>query len=259
MKRIHFDPEVLYVQKLYYFFFLSTFSIIVAGIIGWRFSLYKGLLTLFVGFILSYLAMLAKNTFAVPNRRILAQRMAREISQNTSPIIIARFASQLYFYFNENTQAISLLEKFIHTNDPLLCATFGDILLKEGKPKQALYVLRENPYAVADPLLLAIQGHVLRHLGKINEAIKIYERSLRLAKKAGFPHNGAHWLTQKLLTVSYSASIHHALADCYNILKDSSAARRHYRAGNIRLLDITLWRGANSPPLRSARSYTKSS
>ena len=150
------------------------------------------------------------------------------------------------------------MEKFLSTHDPLLCATLADILLKEAKPKQALFILRENPHALFDPLLLATQGHILRQIGKVPEAVKMYERSLRLAKEVGFPHNGTHWFTQRLLSLAYTASIHHALADCYTILKDFDSAKRHYRAGNLRFLDITFWRHPSPTQLRSTKNYTKS-
>jgi tetratricopeptide (TPR) repeat protein len=202
--------------------------------------------------------MINKKNFPSPDKKLTAQKMAREITQNRSPLAISRFASQLYFYFHEPKQAISLLEKYLDTDDPLLCATLADILLREGCPKHALSVLRENPYTLADPLLLATQGHILQHIGKFQDAVKIYERSLRLANESGFPHNGANRFTQLLLTLSYKASIHHALADSYSVLKDYPNAKKHYRAGNIRFFDFTLWRKVKSPPSDSAKNYRKS-
>ncbi|MFZ3132305.1 MAG: hypothetical protein WA125_14720 [Desulfosporosinus sp.] len=48
--------------------------------------------------------------------------------------------------------------------------------------------------------------------------------------------------TQKLLTLSYRASIHHSLADCYFLPEELPAAKRQYRAGNLLLFDLSLWR-----------------
>lgn len=242
MQGVQFDPEILYVQKIYFFMFLATFTTFACAITFWLLGLDCALFVLGVGLSISYIAMLKKKTFAPPAKNITAKRMAHEISQDTSPVSIARFACQLYYYFHESTQAISLLEKFLPSHDPLLCTTLGDILLKEGKAKRALYILRANPFALVDPLLLATQGHVLKHIDKIPEAANMYERSLRLAKQNGFPHSGAHWFTRKLLTLSYMASIHHTLADCYFLLEDLPDAKRQYRAGNLLLFDLSLWR-----------------
>lgn len=260
MKNTKLDPEILYVQKLYYFLFLTTFSLLASLIIGWRFGWDKGGIVLIAGILFAYTAMLFKKSFAMPDKKIIAKRMAKEISQDTSPLVIARFASQLYYYLNETERAIDLLEKFLPSHDPLLCATLAEILLKEGKTRKALSVLRENPYTLTNPLLLTTQGHILRQSGKTAEAVKIYERSLRLSKEAGFPHNGAHRFTQFLLTLSYTANIHHALADCYTILKDFPSAKKHYLAGNLRLIDISLWRFLkHGLSKRSAKTFTKSS
>ncbi|KLU62159.1 tetratricopeptide repeat protein [Peptococcaceae bacterium CEB3] len=260
MKSAPLDPEVFYVQKLYYFFFLITLSFMTGVICGWRFGWKAGVLAFLVGLVLSYLAMLFKKSFALPDRKIVAKRMAKEISQAASPLVIARFASQLYYYLKEKDRAIALLEQFLPSCDPLVCATLAEIYLREGKSRKALSVLHDNPYALANPLLLATQAHILRQNGKTAEAVKLYERSLRLAKGAGFPHNGAHRLTQALLTISYTASIHHALADCFLELKDTTAAEKHYRAGNRLLVDISLWRSSKPRLSRlSAKSFTKSS
>jgi len=258
MRSIKFDPEIIYVQKLYFFLYLLIFCVLASAILFWRLGWRVGTLAFTVGFLIAYLTMVRKREFPPPDRKFAAIRMAREISQDTSPLAVARFASQLYYYFQEQRQAISLLEKFLATDDPVLCATLADILHKEGRPKQALSILHDNPFVLTDPLLLATQGHILRQLGRTNDAIRLYERSLRLAHENGFPHNGANWLTQRFLTLSYTASIHHALADCYSILKDYAAAKRHYRAGNRRLIDITLWRYQNRPFSRSARNYSES-
>lgn len=257
MQGVQFDSEILYVQKLYYFLFLATFTTLTSTLALWRFGLNIGLLVLGGGLVISYIAMLKKKNFIPPEKRVTAKRMAHAISQDTSPSSIARFACQLYFYFHKPTQAISLLEKFLPSHDPLLCMTLGDILLKEGKAKRALYVLRDNPYALIDPLLLTTQGHALKQIEKIPEAVRMFERSLHLAKQNGFPHSGAHWFTQKLLTLSYTASIHHTLADCYVILENLPEAKRHYRAGNRRLFDLSLWR-YQPAPIRSAQKYNKS-
>ena len=242
MQGVQFDPEILYVQKLYFFLFLATLSALTSAIALWRFGLNIGLLVFGGGLVISYIAMLKKKNFTPPEKKVTAQRMAHAISRDTSPLSIARFACQLYYYFHKPTQAISLLEKFLPSYDPLLCMTLGDILLKEGKAKRALCVLRENPYALIDPLLLTTQGHALKQIEKIPEAVRMFERSLQLAKKNGFPHNGTPWFTQKLLTLSYTASIHHTLADCYVILENPLNAKHHYRAGNRLLFDLSLWR-----------------
>ncbi|MDR3540120.1 MAG: tetratricopeptide repeat protein [Desulfosporosinus sp.] len=257
MQGVQFDSEVLYVQKLYYFLFLATLSTLTCAIAVWCFSLKIGLLVLGGGLVISYIAMLKKKNFTPPEKKVTAQRMAHAISQDTSPLSIARFACQLYYYFHKPTQAISLLEKFLPSYDPILCMTLGDILLKEGKAKRALYVLRDNPHAFNDPLLLTTQGQALKQIEKIPEAVIMFERSLHLAKKNGFPHSGAHWLTQKLLTLSYTASIHHTLADCYVILGNPPHAKRHYRAGNRLLFDLSLWR-CQPAPIRFAKKYSKS-
>ena len=258
MSGIKYDLEILYVQKLYYFMFLATLTLLTTAITSWRLGLNFGLYLLFGGLGVSYIAMLKKKTFTPPEKKITAKRMAREILQDTSPMSIARFASQLYYYFHAPTIAISLLEKFLPSHDPLLCTTLGDILLKEGKPMRALSVLRENPYSLVDPLMLATQGHVLKQVGKIPEAVQSFERSLHLEQQHGFPHSGSHWLTQKILALSYKAFIHHSLADCYVWLEDFPQAKRHYRAGNRLLLDLTLWRHCPSVDNPSANSNKNS-
>lgn len=242
MSKVQYDPEIVYVQKLYFFIFLATITTIVTAITVWYFGINYGFWVQVSGLSISYIAMLKKKNFHPPDKIITAQRMAHTISQDISPLSIARFASQLYYYFQESAQAITLLEQFLPSHDPLLCSTLGDILLKEGNEKRALYLLRDNPYASVDPLLLSTQGRILKQMGKISDAVKMFERSLDLAKQKGFPHSGAHWITQKMLTISYKANIHHHLADCYLILNDSQQAKRHYRAGNRLLLDCTLWR-----------------
>lgn len=173
--------------------------------------------------------------------------MAREIAQTVDPVSVSRFASQLYCYFHNPQQAITLLEKFQSERDPLLCITLGEILFKEGQPQQALHVLEDSPFAFDDPLLLAAQGHILRHFGKLPEAVNMYQRSLGHIRRYGLPKNGAPWFTHKLLNLSYCANMHHTLADCYYVLKNFSAAKREYRAGNRLLLDISLWRYRPGP------------
>ncbi|MHB1652723.1 MAG: tetratricopeptide repeat protein [Desulfitobacteriaceae bacterium] len=260
MKNARLDPEIFYVQKLYYFLFLATFCTLAGVFSGWRFGWDKGVIVLVIGIIFAYIAMLFKKSFTIPEKKVIAKRMAKEISQDTSPLVIARFASQLYYYLDDTNRAVDLLEKFLPSHDPLLCATLAEILLKEDKPRRALSILRENPLALTNPLLLATQGHVLRQSDKTAEAVKMYERSLRLAKEVGFPHNGAHRFTQFLLTMSYTANIHHVLGNCYTILKDFPAAKKHYRAGNFRLIDISLWRSLKQGLSRqSAKTFTKSS
>lgn len=255
--RVQYDLEILYVQKLYYFLFLATYSLLICTIALWRFGLNIGLLVLGGGLTISYIAMLKKNDFT-PEKKVTAKRMAHAIAQDTSPSSIARFACQLYYYFHQPTQAISLLEKFLATHDPLLCMTLGDILLKEGQAQRALYILRDNPHSSADPLLLTTQGHALIQINKIPEAAKMLERSLQLARQKGFPHSGAHWFTRKLLSLSYTASIHHTLADCYIALGKQAEAKRHYRAGNRLLFDLSLWR-FQPESYRSSDIYNKSS
>lgn len=255
MRRMQYDPEILYVHKIYYFMFLLTFSLGISGIIFWNFNLCSGLYALAISLALSYIAMVMKKSFKPPEKKLAAKRMAHIISLDTSPLTIARFASQLYYYFHEPAQAISLLEKFLPSHDPLLCMTLGDILLKEGKSKKALYILRDNPYALIDPLLIATQGRILKQIGKINEAKKMFERSLHLVKQNKFPKSGGHWMTQKILTISYLASIHHALADCYLILDDISQAKKHYRAGNLLLIDVSLWRRCSPVHVDSTKNH----
>jgi len=242
LQRVKFDPEILYVQKIYFFMFLATFTTLTFGITFCFTGLACALFVQGVGLSISYIAMLKKKNFAPPAKNVTAKRMAHQITQDTSPVSIASFACQLYYYFNESAQAISLLEKFLPTHDPLLCMTLGDILLKEGEAKQALHILHANPDAFVDPLLLATQGNVLKRIGKIPEATYMFERSILLAKQNGFPHSGAHWFTRKLLSISYKANIHHTLADCYLLLDDLPNAKRQYRAGNMLLFDLSLWR-----------------
>lgn len=258
MSKVQCDPEILYVQKLYFFLFLITITTLASAITTWIFNITYALMIFVSGLGISYIAMLKKNSFIPPDKKITAQRMARDISQDTSPLSIARFASQLYYYFHEPAQAITLLEKFLSSHDPLLYSTLGEILLKEGKAKRALYVLRDNPYALVDPLLLSTQGRILKQINRIPEAAKVFERSLNLAKQNGFPHSGAHWFTHIMLTISYKANIHHTLADCYVILADFPQAKRHYRAGNRLLLDFTLWRHLPPIPIRSAKNLKNS-
>jgi len=255
MSGIKYDLEILYVQKLYYFMFLATFSILISAIIVWTFDLHSGLYVLAMGLGISYMAMVMKSNFNPPEQKLAAKRMAHVISQDTSPLSIARFASQLYYYFHEPAQAISLLEKFLTSHDPLLCMTLGDILLKEGKARRALYILRDNPYALVDPLLLATQGRILKQIGKVPEATRLFERSLHLAKQNKFPKSGDHWLTQKFLSLGCLASIHHNLGDCYISLDDISHAKKHYRAGNLLLLDVSLWRRCSSVHVDSAKNH----
>ncbi len=245
MQQIELDPEIIYVQKLYFFLFLTTILSIFSGIVIWRLGWRPGLILFSFGLLSAYLAMIKKKSFHPPKKKLTIQRMSKEISQNTHPLTVSRFASQLYYYLHEPLQAISILKKFKSSQDPLLCATLAEILLKEGRVKEASAILDSNPYTLIDPLLLASQGHIFRQTGKTLEAIKMYERSLRFAKEVGFPHNGANWLTQRLLTLGHKANLHHTLADCYLKLNDLPTARRHYWAGNLRLLDITFWRLTN--------------
>lgn len=258
MKGIQVDLEILYVQKIYYFMFLVTLTLLGFAVTLWRFDLQIGLLVLISGLIISYFSMIRKKYFSPPEKKITAQRMAHTISQDSSPLSLSRFASQLYYYFHEPAQAISLLEKFLPCHDPLLCTTLCDILIKEGKAKRALYIIRDNPNALIDPLMLATQGTVLLKIGKIPEAIKMFERSLHWAKQSGFPNNGSHWFTQILLSRGYTASIHHTLADCYMIMENFQEAKRHYRAGNILLFDVSLWRYFQPESLHPARNYNNS-
>lgn len=257
MRKVEYDPEILYVYKIYYFLSLLFLFTTASLIISWRFDWRTGGIFFFLGFFVSYGLMVRKKRFPLPEKKLTAQKMAREITQNASPLAISRFASQLYFYFYERKQAISLLENYLDTNDPLLCATLADILLREGRPKQALNILRENPYTLADPLLLSTMGHILHQTNKYNEAIKIFERSLRLTKESGFPQNGANFFTQHLLKLSYIASIHHALGDCYFVLKDYPNAKKHYHMGNFRLFDFTLWQKVKSHHSDSSNNYRK--
>ncbi len=242
MQQIELDPEILYVQKLYFFLFLTNILSIVTGIVIWRLGWRTGLSFFGFGLLSAYLTMIKKKSFRLPKKKIIIQRMSKEISLDTDPLTISRFASQMYYYLHEQLQAISILKEFLKSQDPLLCATLVEILLKEGRVSEASAVLDSNPYSLIDPLLLASQGHIFRQTGKTLEAIKMYELSLRFAKVVGFPHNGANWLTQRLLTLGHKANIHHTLADCYMKLNDLPTARRHYWAGNLRLLDITFWR-----------------
>lgn len=258
MSHIQYDREILYVYKIYFFLLLWTFSIILGGLMLWRYGFISGICIFFTLTLLSYLAMIKKKDFPSPDRKITAQRMAREITQDTSPLAISRFASQLYFYLHETNQAIHLLRDYLSTQDPLLCATLADILLREGRPRQALSVLRGNPYALADPLLLKTQGHVLQHLERYYEAVKLYERSLRLSRNTKFPQNGTSWFTRIILSLSYKASLHHSLSECYIKLEDYPLAKKHMRAGNLRLFDLSLWRTVNLTHSYSSKNYTKS-
>lgn len=257
MKKLEYDPEIIYVQKLYFFFFFVIFFLILSVAVYWRLGRNSALAALALGMGISYLAMLKKKSFPPPAKKVSAQRIAKEISHQISPLVVSRFASQLCFYFDETELAISLLEKFLPTGDPLVCATLSDILIREGQIKRALSILHENPQALVDPLLLSIQGHIYKKLERIPEAIKMYERSLYFAKKKGFPHNGASPITQYFLTLSYTASIHHALGDCHTIRDEYTAAKRHYWAGNLRLLDVTLWRYPKPHNDFSTKNYRK--
>ncbi|AET68951.1 hypothetical protein Desor_3462 [Desulfosporosinus orientis DSM 765] len=251
------DPEILYAQKIYYFFFLLTLTSLTTAFVMLVFSFYYGLFTMAFGIGISYILMLLKRNFHPPEKVITAKRMAHTISQNTSPSAIACFAIQLYYYFQESNQAIDLLEKFLPSNDPLIYATLGDILLKEGKTKQALYILRGNPYALIDPLLLATQARVLKQIGRVSEAAKLFERSIHIATQNGFPKIENNWLTQKILTMSHLAGIHHSLADCYFRLENFSDAKKHYHAGNRLLIDISLWRNCPSVHNHSTKIHKK--
>jgi len=252
------DRELVYIQKIYFLLFLWFCNLVASAIAIQKLGISIGIIFGLFGFIISYLIAIRKKSFPAPDKKLTAQRMAREISHDTSPLTIARFASQLYFYLNDPQRAISLLEKYLPTQDPLVCATLGDIYLRENRPHQALAIIRENPYALVNPLLLAVQGHAYRRLGKTRQAIKIYERCLRLAHKNGFPHSGANRLTQWLLNMSYTASIHHALGDCYMSIGQVAAAKKHYRSGNLRLIDVTMWRFTGSAMPNSPEKYSKS-
>ncbi|AFM42092.1 hypothetical protein Desaci_3190 [Desulfosporosinus acidiphilus SJ4] len=242
MQSIQVDLEILYVQKIYFFMFLMTLTLLSFAVTIWAFGIKVALIVLIIGLITSYIAMIKKQSFSPPEKKITAQRMARAIAQDASPISLSRFASQLYYYFHKPSQAISLLEKFLSSHDPLLCTTLCDILLKEGKPAQALYIIRDNPYTLLNPLLLATQGIALLKLGKISESILVFERSLHIAKTRGFPSNGSAWITQKLLSLGYIARIHHTLGDCYFMMKNLKKAKFHYLSGNLLLFDVSLWR-----------------
>ncbi|MDR3289567.1 MAG: tetratricopeptide repeat protein [Peptococcaceae bacterium] len=243
MKAIHYDPEVLYMYKLHYLLCLVVFSLIsgvAAYLIGGK---TVGVVTLLGGIVVSYLSMLLKTEFKTPDEKIAAKRIAREIlAKDASPATVSRLASQLHYYFQKTEQAVVLLTKYLSGNAPVIYVTLADILQKKGKPKQALSILRTNPQAFFEPMLLASQGYSLKQLGEIQEAIQAFERCCCSAKKHRLPHNGSRRLTQWLTELSYMAFIHHALAECYWLANDFQAAKRHYFAGNIRLLDITLWR-----------------
>ncbi len=256
-KKLKYDREILYVQKLYFFLYLMSFFLCISLIVLWRIGVGPALALFALGLGLSYLTMIKRRSFSPPAKKISAQRIAKEISRNSNPLVISRFTSQLYFYFNETELAVSLLEKFIPTGDSLICATLGDILLRENQPKKALSIIRGNSQALLDPLLLFIQGQIYSQTQQMPEAVKMFERSLYFAKRGGFPHNGAHALTQFFLTLSYTASIHHALADCYSYMENFSAAKRHYWSGNLRLLDVTLWRYPQRPNDFSLKNYRK--
>ncbi|MGE4273148.1 MAG: tetratricopeptide repeat protein [Desulfitobacterium sp.] len=247
MGQVKYDLQVLYVYKLYYFFSIFIFFILTGLFLWWRFGPILGVCSLLIGFSIAYLLMMRKRSFPPPDKKSTAQKMAKEITQGSTPLAISHFASQLYFYFRETRQAIALLEKYQNTNDPLLCATLADLLLREDRPKHALNIIQKNPNFYKEPLLLIIHGHILQHMNKWQEAIDIYEQSLDLAHKTGFPHNGTDKLTQFLLSLSYTATLHHSLGDCYVVVRDYSKANKHYILGNIRFFDISLWRKLKSP------------
>lgn len=249
MRQVNYDLEVIYVYKLYYFFSLLIFFFPASLVLTWRFGQRYGVPAFAISFAIAYFLMMKKKSFPIPDKKITAQKMAKEITQKPSPLTISRFSSQLYFYFNEKRQAISLLEKYQNTNDPLLCATLADILLREGRPGHALKTIRENPHCLSDPLLLFILGHILQQMNRWQEAIKIYELSLTLARSSGFPHNGTNRFTHFLLSSSYIASIHHSLGDCYMFLEEYTKAKKHYLLGNIHLFDISLWRRFRLPTI----------
>ncbi|WP_019850693.1 M48 family metallopeptidase [Desulfitobacterium sp. PCE1] len=252
MRQVQYDLEVLYVYKLYHFFSLLIFFCPASLILGWRFGHIIGFSAFIIGFLISYFLMMHKKSFPTPDKKTIAQKMAKEITQDSTPLAISHFSSQLYFYFNEARQAIVLLEKYQNTHDPLVCATLADILLREGRPKHALRIIHDNPHYTSDPLLLCVLGHVLRQMNKWDAAIKIYELSLALARKSGFPFNGANRFTQFLLTLSYTATLHHSLGDCYAVLKEYPQAKKHYLLGNIRIFDISLWRTIKAPTTHPA-------
>lgn len=68
MSGIKYDLEILYVQKLYYFMFLATFSILISAIIVWNFDLHSGLYALAIGLGISYMAMVMKRSFNPPEQ-----------------------------------------------------------------------------------------------------------------------------------------------------------------------------------------------
>lgn len=258
MKEVRFDSEILYVYKLYYFLSLLLISILLSLIIGWRFGFLVGMTTFTLGLFSSYIMMTQKKSFALPDKKLTAQRMAKEITKELNPLAISRFASQLYFYFNEPEQAISILKKYHTTHDPLLCATLADIYLREGRPHQGLEVIRRNPHKDSDPLLLVVLGRTYQQLKNLDEAIINYRQSLYLARKKGYPHNGANKLTKILLALSYRASTHHSLGDCYSQLKNYSLAKKHYLVGNLLFFDLSLWKNHKFSNPYSPHSYTKS-
>ena len=252
MKQINYDLEVIYIYKLYYFFTLLLLFLPLNLVLTWRFGQLIGLTALGLSFVFAYFLMMQKKNFPVPDKKVTAQKMAKEITQQPSPLAVSRFSSQLYFYFNEKRQAIRLLEKYKDTQDTLLSATLADILLREGRLIQALKTIRENPHYLSDPLLLFILGQIYQQFHKWEEAIRIYELSLSIARKTGFPQNGANRFTHFILSLSYTANIHHSLGDCYSFLEQYPQARKHYFLGNIRLFDISLWKKFKIPRTKTA-------
>ncbi|NMA70157.1 MAG: tetratricopeptide repeat protein [Desulfitobacterium sp.] len=258
MKEVPFDSEILYVYKLYYFLSFLAFFTLLSIILGWRFGLIVGLIIFILGFLTSYLMMTLKKSFSPPDKKLTAQRMAKEITKDLNPLAISRFASQLYFYFNEPEQAISLLRKYQYTNDSILCATLADFFLREGLPHQGLKVIHQNPQKNSDPLLLMVLGRTYQQLEKLEKAIIYYRKSLLIARKKGYPHNGANKLTKTFLALSYRASTYHSLGDCYSLLKNHSLAKKHYILGNLLFFDLSLWKNHKISNPYSPHSYTKS-
>ena len=85
MQLVKYDPEILYVQKLYFFIFLVTFSLLAGAIAFWRFGWHTALIVFSVSLAFSYLAMLKKKSFNPPQKRTTAQRMEGNLSGYQPP------------------------------------------------------------------------------------------------------------------------------------------------------------------------------
>lgn len=71
MQSIQVDLEILYVQKIYFFMFLMTLTLLSFAVTIWAFGIKVALIVLIIGLITSYIAMIKKQSFSPPEKKLL--------------------------------------------------------------------------------------------------------------------------------------------------------------------------------------------